>query len=173
MAYTEILTSYGVTVSQWENRIAAEYIGQLWMKNLMGPSMDAVIQVKQDLAKMPGDAINIGAPHVAGATVVGEIASQDRGPHVIIFKKRRRKNSRRKRGYRDEITVLRITEILTEAVKDPATWQRLALVNGMQPKPDAILAEILRQSTNCPEHPNYAPPCRPTRRPVKAPNALR
>lgn len=60
MAYTEVLTSHGVTVSQWEDRIAAEYIGQLWMKNLMGPSTDAVIQVKQDLAKMPGDAINVG-----------------------------------------------------------------------------------------------------------------
>ena len=36
-----------------------------------------------------------------------------RGPKVISFKKRRRKNSKRKRGYRDEITVLRITEILT------------------------------------------------------------
>ena len=60
MAYTEILTTYGVTVSQWENRIAAEYIGQLWMKNLMGPTQDSVIQVKQDLAKMPGDAINVG-----------------------------------------------------------------------------------------------------------------
>lgn len=59
MAYTEVLTSHGVTVSQWEDRIAAEYIGQLWMKNLMGPSSDAVIQVKQDLAKMPGDAINV------------------------------------------------------------------------------------------------------------------
>jgi len=60
MAYTEILTSYGVTVSQWENRIAAEYIGQLWMKNLMGPTQDSVIQVKQDLTKQPGDAINVG-----------------------------------------------------------------------------------------------------------------
>lgn len=60
MAYTEILTGAGVTVSQWENRIMAEYIGQLWMKNLMGPSADAVIQVKSDLTKMPGDAINIG-----------------------------------------------------------------------------------------------------------------
>ncbi len=59
MAYTEVLTAHGVTVSAWEDRIAAEYIGQLWMKNLMGPSADAVIQVKQDLTKMPGDAINV------------------------------------------------------------------------------------------------------------------
>jgi len=60
MAYTEVLTGHGVTVEEWEDRIAAEYIGQLWMKNFMGPSMDAVIQVKQDLTKMAGDAINIG-----------------------------------------------------------------------------------------------------------------
>ena len=60
MSYTEVLTSHGVTVSQWEDRIAAEYIGQLWMKNVMGPSQDAIIQVKSDLTKMPGDAINFG-----------------------------------------------------------------------------------------------------------------
>jgi N4-gp56 family major capsid protein len=60
MSYTEILTAHGVTVSAWEDRIAAEYIGQLWMKNIMGPSQDAVIQVKSDLTKMPGDAINFG-----------------------------------------------------------------------------------------------------------------
>jgi len=45
--------------------------------------------------------------------VAAEVLQHKRGPKVIAFKKRRRKNSRRKRGYRDEITVLRITEILT------------------------------------------------------------
>jgi large subunit ribosomal protein L21 len=55
----------------------------------------------------------LGAPTVAGATVAAEVLQHKRGPKVISFKKRRRKNSRRKRGYRDEITVLRITEILT------------------------------------------------------------
>jgi large subunit ribosomal protein L21 len=56
----------------------------------------------------------LGAPTVAGATVAAEVLQHKRGPKVIAFKKRRRKNSRRKRGYRDEITVLRITEILTD-----------------------------------------------------------
>ena len=56
----------------------------------------------------------LGAPTVAGASVAAEVLQHKRGPKVISFKKRRRKNSRRKRGYRDEITVLRITEILTE-----------------------------------------------------------
>jgi large subunit ribosomal protein L21 len=60
-----------------------------------------------------GDSPVLGAPTVAGATVAAEVLQHKRGPKIISFKKRRRKNSRRKRGYRDEITVLRITEILT------------------------------------------------------------
>ncbi len=61
-----------------------------------------------------GDQPVLGAPTVAGASVAAEVLQHKRGPKVISFKKRRRKNSRRKRGYRDEITVLRITEILTD-----------------------------------------------------------
>ena len=60
-----------------------------------------------------GESPILGTPTVAGATVAAEVLQHKRGPKVISFKKRRRKNSRRKRGYRDEITVLRITEILT------------------------------------------------------------
>src|SRR5258705_6384170 len=61
-----------------------------------------------------GDTPVLGMPTVAGATVAAEGLDHKRGPKVIAFKKRRRKNSRRKRGYRDEITVLRITEVLTD-----------------------------------------------------------
>src|SRR5512146_2322569 len=61
-----------------------------------------------------GESPVLGAPTVAGASVAAEVLQHKRGPKVIAFKKRRRKNSRRKRGYRDEITVLRITEILTD-----------------------------------------------------------
>ena len=64
-----------------------------------------------------GDTPVLGAPTVAGASVAAEVLDHKRGPKVIAFKKRRRKNSRRKRGYRDEITVLRITEILTDNAK--------------------------------------------------------
>jgi large subunit ribosomal protein L21 len=60
-----------------------------------------------------GDSPVLGMPTVAGASVAAEVLQHKRGPKVISFKKRRRKNSKRKRGYRDEITVLRITEILT------------------------------------------------------------
>jgi len=64
-----------------------------------------------------GDTPQIGAPTVAGATVAGEVLQHTRGDKVIAFKKRRRKNSRRKRGSRHEFSVIRITEILTDGAK--------------------------------------------------------
>ncbi|WP_460449629.1 50S ribosomal protein L21 [Alsobacter sp. SYSU BS001988] len=62
----------------------------------------------------------VGAPIVAGATVAGEVVEQTRGPKVISFKKRRRQNSKRKRGHRQDLTVVRITEILTGGAKPAA-----------------------------------------------------
>jgi large subunit ribosomal protein L21 len=64
-----------------------------------------------------GDSVTLGAPTISGATVAAEVIEQGRGPKIIAFKKRRRKNSRRKRGYREEFTLLRITEILTDGQK--------------------------------------------------------
>ncbi len=64
-----------------------------------------------------GDSVTLGAPAIAGATVAAEVIEQARGPKIIAFKKRRRKNSRRKRGHRQEFTLLRITEILTDGNK--------------------------------------------------------
>jgi large subunit ribosomal protein L21 len=58
-----------------------------------------------------GEATTVGAPFVAGASVAGEIVEQARGPKVIAFKKRRRKNSKRKRGHRQDLTIVRITGI--------------------------------------------------------------
>ena len=68
-----------------------------------------------------GDSVTLGAPTVAGATVAAEVLDQARGPKIIAFKKRRRKNSRRKRGFRQEFTLLRITEILTDGKKASKT----------------------------------------------------
>jgi large subunit ribosomal protein L21 len=59
---------------------------------------------------MVGD--KIGAPLVAGAMVVGSIVKQARGPHLIVFKKRRRQNSRRKNGHRQDLTVVKIEQIV-------------------------------------------------------------
>ena len=78
-----------------------------------------------------GDTPVLGMPTVAGASVAAEVLDHKRGPKVIAFKKRRRKNSRRKRGYRDEITVLRITEILTDNAKPSI---------GPRPKREKVVA---------------------------------
>ena len=59
-----------------------------------------------------GDAAKVGSPAIAGAKVIGEVVEQGRAPKVIAFKKRRRKNSRRKRGHRQHQTVVRIKEIV-------------------------------------------------------------
>ena len=60
-----------------------------------------------------GDAgAKIGAPFISGAKVTAEVVEQGRGPKVIAFKKRRRKNSRRKRGHRQELTTVKIKTIV-------------------------------------------------------------
>jgi large subunit ribosomal protein L21 len=81
-----------------------------------------IVQLGEVLV-LGGDTPVLGGPTVAGATVAAEVLQHKRGPKVISFKKRRRKNSRRKRGYRDEITVLRITEILADG-KTPTVGPR-------------------------------------------------
>jgi large subunit ribosomal protein L21 len=59
---------------------------------------------------MVGD--KVGAPTGAGARVVGSIVKQARGPHLLVFKKRRRQNSRRKNGHRQDVTVVKIEQIV-------------------------------------------------------------
>ena len=77
------------------------------------------------ISGQPGDAVQFGEVLLLGGEnvvvgspmVAGEMVEQGRGEKVIAFKKRRRKNSRRKRGHRQEFSVIRITEILTEGRK--------------------------------------------------------
>jgi len=70
-----------------------------------------------DVLVVGGDSTTLGNPTVSGASVAAEVLNQGRGPKIIAFKKRRRKNSRRKRGHRQEFTLVRITEILTDGAK--------------------------------------------------------
>ncbi len=90
-------------------RVAADQ--KIQIEKLEGNPGDKV-EFGEVLMIANGDAINIGAPFVAGAKVVAEIASQDRGPHLIIFKKRRRKHYRRRNGHRQDLTSVTIREII-------------------------------------------------------------
>ena len=68
---------------------------------------------------MVGDdaAQTAGTPLVAGATVAAEVVKQTRAKKVVVFKKKRRKDYRRTLGHKQHLTVLRITEILTDGKK--------------------------------------------------------
>ena len=83
-----------------------------------------------------GDDVTLGEPTIAGASVAAEVLEQGRGAKVIAFKKRRRKNSRRKRGHRQEFTLLRVTEILTDGAKPTVTARPKP-----EPKPKPAVAE--------------------------------
>src|SRR5580698_4686713 len=99
-----------------------------------------------------GDSPVLGTPTVAGASVAAEVLLHKRGPKVISFKKRRRKNSRRKRGYRDEITVLRITEILTNDNKPTV---------GPRPKREKVVAKPEGDADEAPKAAKKAAPKKP------------
>ena len=70
-----------------------------------------------DVLMVGGDSPEIGSPLVDGASVAASILEQARDKKVIVFKKRRRQNYRRKKGHRQHMTVLRIDEILTGGAK--------------------------------------------------------
>src|SRR5262245_33815734 len=85
---------------------------------------DAVIQVPrltgdpgksltfdQVLMVCDGDSISVGAPFVKGAKLTAEVLEHLRGPKLKIFKFKRRREYRRRKGHRDELTKLRVTGI--------------------------------------------------------------
>ncbi|MGI9384413.1 MAG: 50S ribosomal protein L21 [Methyloligellaceae bacterium] len=72
-----------------------------------------IVQFSEVLMLGGDGAPEIGTPVVSGATVAAEVLDQKRAPKIIVFKKKRRKNYRRKRGHRQDLTAVRITEILT------------------------------------------------------------
>jgi large subunit ribosomal protein L21 len=107
--------------------------------------------------------VEIGAPHVAGVTVVGEIAAHEKQETVYIFKKRRRKHHRRRNGHRQVLTAVTITDILTGGAKPAAKAKAAAapkaaapakaaaatgkaddisLIGGVGPKMEAGLIEL-------------------------------
>ena len=90
-------------------RVAANDV--LTIERLTGDA-GSKIEFTEVLMVGADESVKVGAPLVAGAKVVAELVEQTRGPKLIAFKKRRRKNSRRKKGHRQDLTKVRITEIL-------------------------------------------------------------
>src|SRR5207253_209844 len=112
-------------------RVAAE--DKLKVEKVAGEPGE-IIQFGEVLV-VGGDNVTLGSPTVSGASVAAEVLDQGRGPKVIAFKKRRRKNSRRKRGHRQEFTLIRITEILTEGAKPTITARPKPEPKPAKPEP--------------------------------------
>ena len=76
-----------------------------------------IVEIGHVLAHGEGENVTFGAPFVDGALVTAEVVAQGHAATVIAFKKRRRQNSRRKRGHRQFETTVRIAEILAAGAK--------------------------------------------------------
>ena len=90
-------------------RVAAEDV--IVIEKLAGDAGDT-IQFGEVLAYGEGDDATFGAPFIEGAIVTAEVIKQGRAKTVIAFKKRRRQNSRRKNGHRQDLTVIKIEQIV-------------------------------------------------------------
>ncbi len=78
---------------------------------LMADEVGAKLTFDEVLMVADGDDVKVGAPTVAGATVAAEVLGHGRSRKIIVFKKKRRKNYRRKNGHRQQYTEIRITGI--------------------------------------------------------------
>jgi large subunit ribosomal protein L21 len=84
--------------------------GDVLSLDKMSLEPNATIEIKEVLAVNAGE-LKIGTPFVDGAVVTAEVISEGRDKKVVIFKKRRRKDSKVKRGFRRDHTRVRITKI--------------------------------------------------------------
>ena len=109
-----------------------------------------IIEVEK-IAGQPGDIIELaevlllggdggpktGSPTISGALVAAELIEQKRGEKIVVFKKKRRSTYRRKNGHRQELTALRITEILTDGKKPSKAAPKAEAKKADKPAPKA------------------------------------
>ena len=111
----------------------------LKIEKLPDSKPETKIEFKEILAYGDDKVIEVGAPTVSGAKVEAELIKNGKNRTVLIFKKRRRQNSRRKNGHRQKISVIQITKIFgkggkllseakekTEQKKDKTTTKKSA-----------------------------------------------
>ena len=94
----------------------------------------AVVELENVLAMDDGKGLTIGTPMIDGARVAATVLEQKKGEKVLIFKKKRRKNYRRTKGHRQQLTVIRISDILAKGQKAAAA--------KAAPAADAPAAEV-------------------------------
>ena len=116
-------------------RVAADETIQI--ERLSGEKGDTV--TFGEVLAVGGDTVTLGSPLISGASVAAEIVEHRRAATILVFKKRRRQNSKRSRGYREGHTVVRITEILTDGRQPSA--EKKAAPKKAKAKPAAAAGE--------------------------------
>ena len=86
---------------------------------LLGEDGDAIV-LDQVLMMADGDKVTVGSPVIEGAAVGATVLRQTRGPKIMVFRRKRRKNFRRIRGHRQDLTLLQINEIAADGKLKPA-----------------------------------------------------
>jgi large subunit ribosomal protein L21 len=110
-----------------------------------------------------------GAPTISGALVAAEVIEQMRGDKITVFKKKRRKNYRRKKGHRQALTLLRITEILTDGKKPSKTKGERPAPKKAEPKaPKAETKAKPEAKSKKPATKKAAPAKKPAKKVAKA-----
>lgn len=107
------------------------------------------VEFDQVLMLDDGKKPTVGTPIVDGAKVAGEILEQGRGDKVLVFKKKRRKNHRRLNGHRQDLSVIRITDILAKGKKAAAKKKETAPKE--EPKEEAAEAAPEETAAETPE----------------------
>lgn len=98
----------------------------LQIEKLNAEAGDAIIFDEVLMVGADGD-VTIGTPLVEGASVAAELVEQKRDKKIVVFKKKRRQNYRRKAGHRQHLSVVRITDILTGGAKPKAAAKKPAV----------------------------------------------
>ena len=98
----------------------------LKIEKLPNSKSDTKIEFKEILAYGDDKVIEIGAPTVQGAKVEANLIKNSKNRTVLIFKKRRRQNSRRKNGHRQEYSMIRINKIFSKDGKILSEAEKIA-----------------------------------------------
>ena len=88
---------------------------KLLIEKIEGNVGDEVL-LKEILMIGDGEKLNFGSPNISDAGVLAEVIKQTRGPKINIIYKRRRKNSRRKQGHKQDLTLVKIKEIASTGI---------------------------------------------------------
>jgi large subunit ribosomal protein L21 len=144
-----------------------------------------VIEIEK-IAGKPGDIIELaevillggdggpktGSPTIAGALVAAEVIEQTRSDKITVFKKKRRANYRRKKGHRQELTALRIIEILTDGKKPSKQAAKPEPKKAeKKPAPEAAAAEAKPAAKKAATKPARKPAAKAAKTATKKPAA--